>query len=132
MTTTPNPAEVAARVLELSEQATPGPWVARDRHRPADVCSPEGTTKSFDDGTCMPVCSAWGDDGKHITDAELIAYYRTAAPLLARALLEAEQREMALVVARRAWPIGALVTIPMLDAIDAIVAAHDARTGDTP
>lgn len=78
-------AAIAARVLELDEQATPGPW------------------KYIAIGPCCAVNEEHydlfrgpGNIGANVAcatastkDIELIATYRTAAPILARAYLDA-------------------------------------------
>lgn len=68
-------AQVAERVLALDEQASAAPWT--HRHHPwgqARVSVVDGHVVAMNVFT---------------SDAELIAYYRTAAPQLARALVEA-------------------------------------------
>lgn len=70
------------RVIELGEKATRGPWDADS----------EGISRSPWMGLTRakvlltPASDAWGEDGEE--NQMLIAHYRTAAPEMARMLLE--------------------------------------------
>lgn len=80
-----NPADIQ-RVLDLDKQATEGPWITHG-FGPNDqwvrVTQPDGWP---DD----PVCDVKANVSNQQHDAALIALYRTAAPDLARALLESQ------------------------------------------
>lgn len=116
----PTPAQQAAEVIRLSEAATPGPWyVLQYEH---------------DDPGWLYVGASDAGDGCNVSfepfpeDAEFIAYARTAAPSIAQALLDALERERALVEAVIDVPSHYTFaeTPAALDAILAIVTAHDA------
>lgn len=84
------PAQQAAEVIRLSEQATPGPWVAEHRHM---YYTPDDDEQ---DGLGLEVVGpevAWGrGQFARGADAQFIAYTRTAAPSIAQALLDALER----------------------------------------
>lgn len=75
---TPTPEQNAKRVIELSEKATEGPWRSKLNHKPYRVV--EIDRKEY--YTTLELKPA---------DADLIATYRTAAPELAKAYLQAIQ-----------------------------------------
>ena len=75
-----DPTDTARRVLDLDKQATQGPWVpwiVNDRD--------EGAALWIATSSCHNA-----DEAQAKKDAVLIAEYRTAAPDLARALLESQ------------------------------------------
>lgn len=75
-----DPTETARRVIDLDRQATQGPWVpwiVNDRD--------EGAALWIATSSCHNA-----DEAQAKKDAVLIAEYRTAAPELARALLESQ------------------------------------------
>lgn len=89
--------ELARKAEELAAKATPGPWEWSNKSRIDgseddywDCRTPTGA-RVLDDG------SACGEYNQEIDprgpDAEFIAFARTALPELARAVIEAEERE---------------------------------------
>ena len=95
--------ETIAEILRLDEEATPGPWY--DYHGPEGgdvevlVDLPEAWAADLPEELCpwrwdaRPICTLEArpdtfrpgmPHGQRVTDATLIAYYRTAAPALAR------------------------------------------------
>lgn len=95
--------ELAKRVLELAEKATPGPWAW-------DV-APIGVRGLFSGK--RGVVSNWlayVDEADMVVgdaDAEFIAQARTLMPELAKRLLEAEEE---LVIAYRGWRLDTRTT----------------------
>lgn len=87
--------ELIAKVLELDAKATKGPWQPGIGHR----SDPGYYDAEFGMGPEKAAYWEPGSTGKRIypsakPDAELISYYRTAAPTLARMLQRAiEQRD---------------------------------------
>lgn len=83
LSTTPT-AEIAARVIDLHEKATPGPWQLSS--------TPPETAKSLNvwAGLGYIVARIWRRSGRGRDDAALIAYYRTACVELAKRCLHAE------------------------------------------
>lgn len=81
-----DPTETARRVLDLDKQATQGPWAQQGSAATCWVDQPGGKSvihwTGFDAASTHP--------GARLHDAALIAEYRTAAPELARALLESQ------------------------------------------
>ena len=74
---TPDIRATAAEVIRLSETAPPAPWQGVDE----EMTDAEGLYALFN------------EDGPEQRSWELIAFYRTAAPALAEALLAALERE---------------------------------------
>src|SRR5688572_22444742 len=85
MTTPQTPQQIASRVLELDEKATPGPWKASHRHV---QCTEDDDAQS---GLGLEIEGPPDDVNRgqfeKSADAKLIAYYRAAAPELAREVL---------------------------------------------
>ena len=75
-----DPTETARRVLDLDKQATQGPWapwIVQDRDEDAALWIASSSCHNADEAQVKK-------------DAALIAEYRTAAPELARALIESQ------------------------------------------
>jgi hypothetical protein len=84
---TENPAELARRVLELDKDATEGPWKYHEQEML--LTAPHQGICQFKDEPTFK--QPWFADN-HVNNADLIAEYRTAAPKLAQAVLEACER----------------------------------------
>lgn len=80
-------------VLALDEKATEGPWAVNPLFAQVDACAAGTQARK----TLAPVCQMlWPTDVRTEEETEansaLIAHYRTAAPVLARALTAATKR----------------------------------------
>lgn len=73
-------AETIARVKQLDAKATPGPWVGEPDGGPHRGRVEERSARGIET-VAYTYCGAY--DGHGARNAELVAYYRTAAPLLA-------------------------------------------------
>lgn len=82
MTTDDLPA-IIARVKQLDAEATPGPWVGEPDGGPHRGRVEERSARGIET-VAHTYCGAY--DGHGARNAELVAYYRAAAPLLATAL----------------------------------------------
>jgi hypothetical protein len=88
MTADPDALAVARECIRLAEMATPGPWGFQARRSPRSIRLKRTHYEVGKDGG-DGVAFAFGDDN---ANAAFIAYCRTAAPILARALLAREAK----------------------------------------
>lgn len=81
--TSPDFPAIIARVKQLDAEATPGPWVGEPDGGPHRGRVEERSARGIET-VAYTYCGAY--DGHGARNAELVAYYRAAAPLLATAL----------------------------------------------
>jgi Xaa-Pro aminopeptidase len=91
------PSEIASRVLELDEKASPGPWKRDLRQDGRQNQQLRWGEEVIPEESDRPIATLFANIWKRqrgvsaIPDAELISEYRTAAPKLARAYQQLEQ-----------------------------------------
>lgn len=108
--TTPTPAQQAAEVLRLSEQATPGPWEIIYERYHEGIAYIKRDPETGEITYCETVQGTDANDSFEdfkYPDEKLVLFYRTAAPAIAQALLDALER-LATVEAERDGLVRAL------------------------